>query len=1093
MRFGPWQLRWAMSRRPTQNAKRDVFLLAAVAACFLLSGFAALLYQLSWLRQFSVVFGTSELAVATVLAAYMAGLAVGAAIAGHFVTRINRPVLAYGLLEAGIALSALAVPFLMTGASALYASLLGGQPVPPNATGLGQTLFYLVVSFVVLAVPTGFMGATLPLLARYVVHTNRQVGSRIALLYGINTVGAVMGTVVAAFVLLPALGLRMTVWVGVLVNAVVFLIAAGIARISADSSDIRADDSRAQASIPGFFARCLLPLFAGTESFSQRLRGVFVAQAGWTLPVILASGAIAFFYEVLWTRMLTHVLGGSIYAFATMLAAFLTGIAFGSALAGFLTRNRQWTGSLFAAAQIAIAVTSIVVYQWMESMLPAARGTFEYAVFALLVLLPSTIFIGTTFPLAVRLVAEDETQVGTATARVYAWNTLGAIFGSILAGYFLIPWLGFSGAIKLAACGSLVLAAFTLACIVQFRWQSVAVPVALAVYVIVFYSPQRPDALIASTGFEIANDAPGEELYFAVGRSATVLLTRSGGEFDLRTNGLPEASIVPAGAPPLGQVQHWLTGLPLAARPDARRMLVIGLGGGVALEGVASTVEAIDVVELEPEVLKANQALAGLRATDPLEDQRIRVVLNDARNALRLTSAEYDVIVSQPSHPWTAGASHLFTREFVSLAKSRLTADGVFLQWMSAGFVDEHLLRSLAASLSEVFSNVRLYQTSGSQLMFLASDEPLEIEREVLRTGRPLSDNVLHYSYMGLGSVEDFASALLLDETGLRSFVGGATPSTDDRNLMATESRSLSDGLRAEELNDLLSPFDPLVNADGWLHRDLGRELDFGYITGRLLADGHLGRASRLANAIADTAVQYFAVGLVRGSVGQLEQANEAFVAALELAPANQNIRYALVEPHLAALATGRASDAVIELAQRLSGSALAVVHGWRLAVQRDWQGLAALDPELARAEVTDLWYSDAIRLRADWRIQLDGESRFAFDAIRLIDRALVIQPKLELYLLRAAAADNLNDDNAFVATTRQTVEFVAGRIASAQTGLAPITTEEINVIGQRLVALRARLDRMTPAAAGDAQVVAESVTQQLDELADYARRVAVP
>ena len=204
--------------------------LGGVVACFVLSGFAALLYQTAWLRQFSLVFGTSELAVAAVLAAYMGGLAAGAAVAGRWMARVERPVRVYGILEGGIALFALAVPVLLAAASAGYVTLLGGQASPPNAATLGQPLFYLAVAFVVLALPTGFMGATLPLLTRHAVQSNRELGPRVALLYATNTAGAVAGTVTAAFVLLPALGLNGTVWVGVAVNAAVFGIAVWLSR-----------------------------------------------------------------------------------------------------------------------------------------------------------------------------------------------------------------------------------------------------------------------------------------------------------------------------------------------------------------------------------------------------------------------------------------------------------------------------------------------------------------------------------------------------------------------------------------------------------------------------------------------------------------------------------------------------------------------------------------------------------------------------------------------------------------------------------------------------------------------------------------------
>ncbi|MEE8094191.1 MAG: hypothetical protein V3T47_08135, partial [Gammaproteobacteria bacterium] len=167
----------------TPAVEADTGVLISVVACFVLSGFAALLYQIAWLRQFSIVFGTSELAVATVLSAYMAGLALGATIAGRVVDRIRRPVLVYGLLEAGVALSALAVPLLLALANILYVGVLGNQPTPADASGPGQSIFYLLVAFVVLAVPTGCMGATLPMLTRYAVRTEAQIGPRVGLLY----------------------------------------------------------------------------------------------------------------------------------------------------------------------------------------------------------------------------------------------------------------------------------------------------------------------------------------------------------------------------------------------------------------------------------------------------------------------------------------------------------------------------------------------------------------------------------------------------------------------------------------------------------------------------------------------------------------------------------------------------------------------------------------------------------------------------------------------------------------------------------------------------------------------------------------------
>ena len=203
-------------------------------------------------------------------------------------------------------------------------------------------------------------------------------------------------------------------------------------------------------------------------------------------------------------------------------------------------------------------------------------------------------------------------------------------------------------------------------------------------------------------------------------------------------------------------------------------MLVVGVGGSVALEGVPASVARVDAVELEPEVIEANRLVSSMRNVDPLADPRINIVINDARNALRLTRKSYDAIVSQPSHPWTAGASHLFTREFAADVKSHLNEGGVFLQWMNGEFVDEPLLRTLAATLLAEFQYVRLYRPTARVLMFLASDAPLDVELALARTGRPIVDYVMHFSRLGVISVEDLLASMAMDEQGMLSFARGA-------------------------------------------------------------------------------------------------------------------------------------------------------------------------------------------------------------------------------------------------------------------------------------------------------------------------------
>lgn len=1084
MPTGPSDQASAAETPPSETsaaATSEALVLGGLILCFFLSGFAALLYQTAWLRQFSAVFGTSELAIAAVLAAYMGGLAAGAAIAGRFAVLVKRPVLAYGLLEAGIALSALAVPMLLLGTRAFYGSVLGDQPNPPDAAAIGQPAFYLLVAFVVLALPTGFMGATLPLLTRHAVRRDADVGPRVALLYATNTAGAVLGTVVAGFFLLPALGLGKTIWVGVGVNVFVFAVAAALAR-RAQPEEIPALDpeGRGRASRPiGFIGACLTPLLRASAPAKHRLGEAFSSQPGWIMPLMLVSGANAFFYEVLWTRMLAHVMGGSIYAFATMLAAFLTGIALGGGLAGKVAATRDRAATAFAVTQLAIGVLSIAVYQWMGPLIPDTQTTQSLALYAVAILLPATIFIGATFPLAVRVLARDELEASPVTARVYAWNTLGAIGGAILAGFVLIPALGFEGSIKAAVMINVSLALWTAAFVSRRSLPLTgAYAVALACVWLLF-EPARPQAVVSSTGFALEYPVAPREVFYSVGRSATVMALEEDGHYFLRTNGLPEATITARGGIPVQQPEKWLTALPVVARPEARSMLVVGFGGGVALEGIPSSVQEIDVVELEPEVIEANRFLAGQRNNDPLADPRVRVVINDARNALRLTAKTYDIIVSQPSHPWTAGASHLFTREFLAEAKAHLNDGGAFLQWISSEFVDEALLRTLAATVSSEFEHVRLYQPAPRILMFVASMTPLEPELQLARTGRPLSSDVLHYSYLGMNAVEDLLAALAMDEAGLRALGDGAPISTDDDNRMATQSRVRADGLTANDLAALFQQHDPLLRDDSWIYSELADELDFGYLTRRLLRIGQRARAVSLAQVVPDASNRLVVAGLIFRAAGQGEQARRAFNSALQANSQNAQARFSLV--------AGRVGTISQELADSVSSalpaSAAAVIRGWRHGATGDWVSLAELDTALASAEITDAWYPEAAWLRALWRTNVaQDQQRFGFDALRLIDRALVLDSNPRLFALRAMSAIAAGDPHYIIESFRFAAATMRVRLRTANA----LPAAELAIMRRNLASMAEQLQGETAAAAPERATAVlrdvEALIEQLDQ-----------
>lgn len=899
--------------------------------CFFLSGYAALLYETAWTREFAFVFGTSELAVVSVLAAYMAGLASGAAAAARWVGRVRRPVLVYGLLELGIAASALAVPWAIRGAVWLHAAAMGGQDFPPDEASVGGAIFYVVCSFAILLVPTGLMGATLPLLTRHAVRDESEIGRRVGTLYAVNTAGAVLGTTATGFWLLPTLGLRMTVYTGAATNALVFLAAALLAR-------------RVAAPAPPAAAPAAAPRFH------------------WVLPLAALSGCVAFSYEVVWMRLLGIVLGGSIQAFSTMLASFLLGIALGSAIAARLASSAARAARGFSIAQIGTAALSLGAFALVDRLPDLAREigagqagpVAANALIAAFGLLPGALCIGAIYPFAVRLVARHESHAPAAAARVYAWNTVGAICGALASGFVLLPELRFAGLMRLAACVNLLLAGIAAVC-VRPRLRTVAVAALGGIGLLLVMRLEPPWAVLRHNEVD-GSGVPGEIAYYGVGRSSTVLLFDQQTGWRLITNGLPESRIDrPSPAGDVYTTARWLAMLPVLLRPEIRSMLIIGLGGGLTLEAVPTDVESIEVIELEREVVRAHEFLESLRGSSPLADPRARIVVNDARGALALTDMRFGAIVSQPSHPWTAGASHLYTREFFELVSEHIEPGGVFVQWIGLSFVDEELLRSLVATLLDVFPHVGLFRPDPGAVLFAASDSSID---PTLTAARALERAPSDFSRFGVRVPEDVAVGWALDTDGARNFSAEASLITDDRNLLATRSAAIGDGAIAEIYRQLMMADDPL--------RATGMELDRLYLI-RRLADLTPLRAMHLARMTSDPIARMTAIGWAKSWKG-LHHGIRDFLAALELDPNSQPARFGLV---LARRPFVEADDPdLMASAELLDGTAAAVVAGWGHASRGDWAALRALEPALARAQLLEPAQPDAQRLRVLWRLE---------------------------------------------------------------------------------------------------------------------------
>ncbi len=740
--------------------------------CCVASGAASLVLELVWVRLLGLVFGATHLAIATVLATFMGGLALGSRLGGPRADRTTRPALGYALCELGIGVYALAVPALI-GALPRLVAPFEGSPV-----GLALARFFGAA--LVLLVPTTLMGATLPFLVRALVPAGEEgrAPARLGLLYGANTAGAVVGSFAAGFGLLGAIGVAATNRVA----AVTDLVLAAIVGLAA----FRTRTARAAAEAPPPAPEPVVPL----------------PPRAMVLLTVLVSGAIAMALEVLWSRALAIVLGSSIYSFSIILVAYLVGLSAGAAIAARLLAGHRapatplaWALALGAFGAL---VASIELDRMPAAFLTLLEGTAtrpesvlrSQTLLALLLLLPPTLPMGAVLPLAARALAPRAGRVGADVGRLYGWNTLGAIAGSV-AGGFLLPLLGLERGIHACVAAGLCLAVLVFSSAPE-RTRGDRIRLGACIAIIgagALALAPRWDLVRFSYGLfrvSIARDLLArkkawpmpELLYYEDGVATTVSVERWGKTIAIKNNGKVDAS---NDADMPTQITVGL--LPLLVHGPAERVALVGYGSGVTAGAILQgPVSHLDVIELEPRVVEAASRFFDGVNHRPLADPRTHLHLDDGRGFLQRGGAPYDVIVSQPSNPWITGVSNLFTREYFEIARRRLAPGGLFCQWAQLYELHPIRIKSILASARAVFPHayVLAAESLSTDVLLVASDRPFELDRAriaaVMAEPRARAEALRG----GLRSADDVLAMLLLGPEDLEAFTAGAPQNTDD-------------------------------------------------------------------------------------------------------------------------------------------------------------------------------------------------------------------------------------------------------------------------------------------------------------------------
>jgi len=786
------------------------------------SGAAALVYEVTWTRLLALQLGHTVAAASTVLAAFMGGLALGAWLAGYTSAASLR---AYAALELLVAATALLLPVALTSATPALAWAYADGAAPARFA-----IVRVVISLALLGVPAAAMGATFPIAAAWLASHDkgRASFSGAGSLYASNTAGAALGALAAGFWLIPTLGLRGTTWVGVGLNIAA---AAGALWLSTTS----------KTSEPAEIAE-RVPLKKPKNKSQRAPRSLrFPVAPAPVLACIAAaiSGCAALIYEVSWTRLLALVIGPTTYAFATMAAAFISGLAIGSAIGARIARRVSRPAVWLAAMLVVSSVAASAAAWYAAARLPlrvaaevadpaAAFGPVVATQAALvgLLLLPMTLALGATFPLALAA-AGPGVSAGREAARVYASNTLGAIAGSLVAGFALIPRLGLQSTFQWTSIAGAAAGATCLAAALRnptgpvestnarknpstgsgqapavsdvepwFRGQTVlaaAVVAVVAVAAVVSLPPWDPQ-LLSSGAYKYAPYIGAADLdvglragtleFYKEGAAATVSVRRLAGVRALSIDGKVDAS---NGGDML--TQRLLGLLPVALHGRAHEICVIGLGSGVTLGSAlaAGDVRHADVVEISPEVVEASH-LFDRENGSVLAHPAVRLIVGDGRSHLLLTPRKYDVIISEPSNPWMAGVATLFTREFFEAARARLAPDGLLCQWAHTYDISQEDLQSIVRTFASVFPQGTMWLIGEADLLLIGG--PGDDVRSRLDG---LASRLRHPSTAGMLATVNVRAAdapfdlLSLYKGGpdeLNRYGGNAVVQTDDRTRL---------------------------------------------------------------------------------------------------------------------------------------------------------------------------------------------------------------------------------------------------------------------------------------------------------------------
>jgi len=754
------------------------------------SGCSALIYEIVWYQLLQLVIGSTAISLGVLLATFMGGLCLGSmALPRILAAQKQHPLRVYAKVELGIALCGVLVLFVMPLLDGVYTAAVGH--------GMPAILLRAVICAVGLLPPTFLMGASLPAAARW-LETSPQGVSWMGFLYGANTAGAVFGCLLAGFYLLRVFDMTTATLVAAAINVAVALVSFAVAARTPDRAVGTGPQAAPSATTTGY----------------------------WPVYVTIAlSGASALGAEVIWTRLLGLMLGATVYTFAIILAVFLVGLGLGSGAGSFMARTvrpRLAVGYCQLLLVLGIAWTAVMLSEslpyWPINPLLSTSPWFTFQVDlvrCLWAILPPTLLWGASFPLALAGAASPGGDSARLVGGIYAANTGGAILGALSFSMILVPWIGTQGCERVLVVLAAVSALFVLVPLVMSSRSalgSLGLAAALVIAGLLASNlPGAPPMLIAYGRRIMTSMNRSKILYAGEGMNASIAISEwDDGAVQFHVSGKVEASTEPYDM----RLQRMLGHMPALFHPDPHSVLIVGFGAGVTAGTFVlyPGIQRIVICEMEPLIPPTATEYFAKENYNVMHDPRVQIVYDDARHFVLTTREKFDIITSDPIHPWVKGSATLYSKEYFELVKEHLNPGGIVTQWVPLYESNPDTVKSEFATFFQAFPNGTIWGNSnkgGYDTVALGQVEPARIDIDELdrRLARPeyapVAKSLREVGFdLAVGLLATYAT----QEPDLRPWLAGAEINRDGNlRLQYLAGLGLNTSMEAAIYNEILS------------------------------------------------------------------------------------------------------------------------------------------------------------------------------------------------------------------------------------------------------------------------------------------------